>query len=733
MSSCVSSRGSPGLPALLDKLEEISRVVDHAAEHERAQACECEAYRDHRDVRYSDRPRPTVNASNADELLDKIPEGLVARVAVSSLVGVAPTCCRHGLEILLGTRSPPRVAPEIEQRNRQRRGVPRDTIGGGVAEAVRHLAGPKILLYEPCTQACKYTCSCGSFFVEKKAGSDGTVKLRTILDARRANAWMDNSTQLREVEFEGDDADEDADDTTASATSDRAKSTGVDVDYYFPLISLEELYRLIASMPGRSSKRSQQYYVINAGFRHYYHQLPLHDSLKPYFTMMLENSSRSREWFVPRALPMGWILAPYIAQCCTWAMLLGGHETLKRTTHGFASEDVAALKTLPAWLPLECGGGIVVLMDNILVITPNISHARAWASRMQGFACDPTTDGRGFNVLYKGDVRVQVIRKQAVDGSQTAGSGAASTGQPSEAAEHFEFLGVKRWYDGRQLAVDTSEPWPKGLDEATCRWSGTHRELASVVGKLLWYHRVARHNMFATTMQGFKQLMSSVTPPNGKWNSLARNLPRACIEAMISGWRERRLQLPFHNEPVLELTERRFAFAAVDASGDAYGAVYWDTSLDSEPSEWSSPQKPSFNYIALSELASIIIAVHELRARNPRANTLVIATDNQTAKTWIENRGAKSTLANRLLELLFIEVLGDNTDLRLTYVRSKANAADPASRRSTVFADDEKHRVTLTIELLRARAQLAELVAEQGRRQRCDNAETKVVSSLVAQ
>ena len=710
-----SSNEGSGLTSLLAQLELISATPDDAVMYERAHACEYEAYRNHTDARYGDKRDPEVDAATMIGQLDEIPGPLIARVAVSTLLNVAPACCRRGLQILLGHRRPPRVPREVEEYNKRRRGVPPE-IREDVAEAVRHLAGPAIRLYKFDVDKHRTTCSCGSFFVAKKAGADGVIRLRTILDARLANAKMDNSTQLRQARAAGSAVG------CAAATprsTNRAESRQEDVDnvdYYFPLISLEELYRLIASMHAVSNKRSQQYYVINADFRHYYHQLPLHKSLRPFFTMMLEGRGELAEWYVPRALPMGWILAPNIAQCCTWAMLFGGHGKLERGVHGIDASEVARMKTLPAWIALEGGGGIVVLMDNILVITPSADIAEAWAKRMRSFA-KPSSSG-GFNVVYKGDVNVQTIRKPGAAAASACSAASSGRRAGSETAEHFEFLGVKWWYDQRQLAVDESEPWPAGLDVKTRTWTGKHRELASVVGRLLWFHRVARHGMFATAMQGFRQLMSRVTPPEGRWDAYVQELPTACVDAMIDGWKERQQKPTFFNEPPLELGEREFAYAAVDASEDAYGAVYWDLSLANRPSEWTSPRAPTFSYIALSELASIIIAVHELKARNPHANTLVIATDNQTAKTWIENRGAKSAVANMLLELLFNEVLGNKTDLWLTYVRSKANAADPASRRSSMFAPEEEYRIALTVESLRVRALPAGRPAGGHRRER---------------
>ena len=448
-------------------------------------------------------------------------------------------------------------------------------------------------------------------------------------------------------------------------------------------------------MPGLS--KDGKFYVINADFRHYYHQLPVHASLQPFFTMMVAGSAgRPEEWYVPRALPMGWILAPYIAQSCTWAMLLGKHGKLSVGEHGFDKAMAEALPSLPALIPLAGGGGIVVLMDNILVVTPDESVGKAWKQRLLDMTCDPRTSGKGFNVQFKDTVELQTIWKE------TSGASAASSASSSP-ANHFDFLGIRWYYDERKLVVD--DELPDGLDVEAGTWTGNHRELASVVGKLLWFHRVADRDMFEFKMSGFRTLLSRVTPAEGRWEDPVAPPPADCVRAIVEGWALRKQQLRYPNVPSVPFINPRIAYAAVDASDSAYGAVYWDTDIDGAWTEWGSMldrnHPADFSYIALSELSAIIIAVHQLRERVPGANCLVIATDNLTAKTWIENRVAKSPVANQLLEYLFYIILGP-LHLHLVYVRSAENAADPASRNARARDERESSRISDTVALLRA-------------------------------
>ena len=125
--------------------------------------------------------------------------------------------------------------------------------------------------------------------------------------------------------------------------------------------------------------------------RHWFHQIPLPWRYQRYmFIHMTDRDNRNKEdpfYAVPRAVPMGWILAPIIAQCCTYALLLadGGED---RQIDANADLPIESLKKLekedgpPTWIPLNRGGGIFVLLDNILIVTPVKEVAEFWLRRL---------------------------------------------------------------------------------------------------------------------------------------------------------------------------------------------------------------------------------------------------------------------------------------------------------------------------------------------------------------
>ena len=134
--------------------------------------------------------------------LDKIDKDLVACIDLDAVYLRAPACCKHGLGIVRGVVPLDFVLDEVWLARQKRKGEPRPEITGGVAAAVRQLAtleyGRLYALVENPYQHKEgdFFFHCGSFFVEKKPDANGDRPLRTILDARAANARISTVTSL---------------------------------------------------------------------------------------------------------------------------------------------------------------------------------------------------------------------------------------------------------------------------------------------------------------------------------------------------------------------------------------------------------------------------------------------------------------------------------------------------------------------------------------------------------
>lgn len=125
------------------------------------------------------------------------------------------------------------------------------------------------------------------------------------------------------------------------------------------------------------------WYAVNIDLRHWFHQLPLPKPLGRHFQLFVDETLT----VCPRAVPMGWYLAPLIAQSATWAILLGSGKDDAGDPPGRKEGTLRNLTEPPGWLALHNGnveaGGIFVILDNVFVVTPSERLAIAWRDRIR--------------------------------------------------------------------------------------------------------------------------------------------------------------------------------------------------------------------------------------------------------------------------------------------------------------------------------------------------------------
>src|SRR3989338_8772564 len=158
---------------------------------------------------------------------------------------------------------------------------------------------------------------------------------------------------------------------------------------------------VLKSVIGNLQNSNKKWYAVNLDLRHWFHQIPLPSQYWNYLgTHLPFYNKKAKEyqnyWLFPRALPMGWLLAPYIAQCLTWSLVLSSATgVFPAENFGVPRRGLGGFESPPAWIPLIGGGGIFVLLDNILIVTPNKDLAEKWFEKMVG-------DCAAFNVVLKG-------------------------------------------------------------------------------------------------------------------------------------------------------------------------------------------------------------------------------------------------------------------------------------------------------------------------------------------
>ena len=561
-----------------------------------------------------------------EALLDDIPRELIAGIKLPLLYRHAPSWAKPALAMMLPDSHPERVEPpwrsaEETAEVRRKRGIARELTRGHEGAAVELLSRVDAKdektrlpgLFER-FRGSAVRANAGAFFVKKSDGS-----LRIIVDAREGNSCMS---------AEG---------------------------HVFQLFSVEALINVISNL-----KLEGQWWAVSTDWRHFFHQIgPLPDSLKPYFVINVPGVGL----FVPRATPMGWILAPLVGQTVTWAALLsygnpGDEESGPGVDSGLDGDTLRRLKACPAWLPLRGGGGIFVILDNVLVVTKDQKIAAYWKRRI-------VAQARLFNIVIKvpknATEPVEIVRMTPTEGS-------------------FDFLGVVWRHGSRHIKLEAGQEMP-GL--RLSEWAGTHRHLAAVLGMLLWYHRVHGAKLYGEDMLALRRLYARATPPSGSTWETAVALSGGELATLQLHWAERAAAVPAVSRPLPASTPPMFA--AVDASDRGIGIV--ELNLATRGATTVAELVPEAlvpGPIALKELHGIIRGCQVLRelatAAGRHCNLFIIATDSMNAKSWVDKQYAGNYAANPMLQRLFEEVLGPETRLYLTYVPTGLNVADGPSR-----------------------------------------------------
>lgn len=589
---------------------------------------------------YNQRCNPEDNrddANNTDFLdrIDQIDSSLIAKFNMKEALDTAPMCCKKGLTLAFDKAT---SAPMLDENseavraNLKRKGEP-STIRNLEAMAVIHLAsdaGGNLLERYTGSREPGGTMFCGAFFVEKKSENGAKPKLRVIADARVANARMSAA------------------------------------DYTFNLFTLSTLLFSLGSMYLHTARANGPWYAVVTDFRHWFHQLPLREDLKRLFVFKLKTG----KWFQPRAVPMGWILAPYIAQCCTWTVILGSNRQnnvppQENKLLGLKPDTFESLTSPPPFLPIEGGGIIAVILDNILITTPSKVVAECWKSRL-------IKQGHALRARFRSEPPDSMTPK--VDLVTLSPGGGTS----------FEFLGVKWGWDSHHIEVNAAERIP-GMSDDNKIWIGTHRMLASALGKLLWFYRVTEEPMFTQKMDAFRKLYKIASPPNHTaWDDRVE-LDEEEITALKRYWDERRNSKPVKAK-VKKLTTWNPGYAVSDASRSATNnrisvVTYSGDNLEA----WQQHDviQHEYDYIGVAELRAIWHAVCLLIKEDSDHNILIIATDSMTAKHWVENQVANNDEANHILHDLYVAKLTDRRQIFMTYVSTDDNAADSMTRENT--------------------------------------------------
>lgn len=453
----------------------------------------------------------------------------------------------------------------------------------------------------------------------------------------------------------------------------------------YSVFSIEHVRQVIGNL-----SQHDEYFVANLDLRHWFHQLPLPERYRHLFLMHLRNG----EFWTPCFVPMGWVKSPPIAQALTWALLLANDQGgfLPFNKLDISANDLKKYTSTPRWLPLNSGGGIFVILDNILIVTPKEEVRQAWYDQLyrkceaahavlKVKAEDKSKDPpEPFTPEYR-----QLLHKQALKTMKRH-----QVGKEYE----FEFMGIM-WGHG-YFYIDTPQEdrihlYPPGTvlsddGKKILHWIGTHRQLASILGRINWHRRVYQLKNYDNSLAALhiRAAYKILTPPENRWSQqLPEPIPANLFEGIVEAWKLR--NLADENRQYSKVQKHRltsYKFIATDASSSERlaSAVFIGKSLMETPQiETWSHNFTDHRRIALAELYAILQAVLDPRSRD--CDLLVLATDSMTCKSWIERGCSPRDEANEMLQQILTTLENHNQRLYVIYVPTEENVADEPSRR----------------------------------------------------
>lgn len=451
---------------------------------------------------------------------------------------------------------------------------------------------------------------------------------RMITDARQANAWMKD-------------------------------------DSSFPMFQLSTLFQVYSNAFARSQRSpDKRFYIINADLRHWYHQLGLPEELGILFQLNLHNG----QVMIPNALPMGWSLACKIGQSATWALILGRGNQKSEFEHPkyimYAGEEKSTAEQPPTWIPFVAGkGGILVILDNIFVVTDDEIIAKYWSGRLKQRAEECA-------VIFKKEGTLDPTRVVVMEHGSSVSQ---------------QFMGIEFFYDGWKTLEKEDHNYVLEGDSFT----GSYKQLLSHLGVVLWDLRVRCEQ--PRKYKPFLKLYTLAHPKvNEDWDCMVtlkgesfKVLREYLLTAQKRVFRSPLLEWVLEEDDIVQRW-------AVDASGKRIAAVPISHAGLKEAKPWYG-KKNTFleTEIALAELDAILLAVKMALKLEAKTKLLIVATDSMVAKGWAEKTLSANVQAQRMLDEIFELLEKVGARIVLPYVPTKDNWADVPTRSRIAFGKVE--------------------------------------------
>ena len=128
---------------------------------------------------------------------------------------------------------------------------------------------------------------------------------------------------------------------------------------------------------------NKKLYCVMGDFRHYFYQIPLAKRVSMYFGVVYRKKrpGKSTEtlWHRLTVVPMGWLWAPYVAQCIAWHILTYAAEGLE----DFFLPEPEGSSGPPMYRETKGGGLVFLYYDNVHAYFTDVKEAKAYLKRLK--------------------------------------------------------------------------------------------------------------------------------------------------------------------------------------------------------------------------------------------------------------------------------------------------------------------------------------------------------------
>jgi hypothetical protein len=499
----------------------------------------------------------------------------------------------------------------------------------------------------------------GAFLVWKTNG-----RMRMICDARPSNARLDTSRLPA---------------------------------YSLPLI--EVIRQVMANV----ASGGEPFFVLSTDWRNAFFQVELVERLKAYCVHELRDEQNAAFFVWLNTLAMGLTISPYIMSALSWATILCPHG--ERSVPGLDTSklprghpDDPSWQVFPQWLPLECGGGIFVIIDNIFIVTRRQETADALLERIVRNAhtwrlafklkCFTGRNYEGYHDIPPA-IKVDIVRRECFH-----------VMQPGDVTnEGVTFCGVRWRPDSYFVEVDPERDGAVGPHQyiSGSTWRGPRRPLMAILARLGWHRRVSVPNGLDDALGEAVHRLAQMAVPavaaeSAAWDEEVIIDDRNLITALLAAWEERRTcaSRPCSYQPESDRFEYMLQCATDASTSHALVAA---VVLDDQGNGLRHAVLPFAHLpprddyaVAHRELQGVILGVKACKAYARSCgrglDLITLACDNQNVIAWVSSKRHYGAVVPDLLRELRRALLADRhrTRLYMVFVGTAANVADPYSR-----------------------------------------------------